>query len=518
MSDRGKLLSQFYFTIDGAESPAQLVGDLLEVTVESSLHLPDVATLTFHDPRLRWIDEELLAPGKALVIAAKAGGGERPLFDGELVEIEPEFGAETHNLVVRAFDRLHRLTRGYHVRSFQNVTDREIVEKLAREVGLEAKVGPTPRRHPYVLQANQTNLAFLQERAAALGYLLFVEGKTLHCEAPEPAESPVELRWGEGLSEFRPRLSTIGQVSVAVARGWDPSTRQEIMREAERGRGAPAIQDDRPGAKVAEDAFHITAQRLVIDRPIRTQEEAAQLAQAAADQSAQRFVEAEGLCGGSPAIIAGTAVKIGAVGNRFGGTYYVTSAIHVYNADEGYSTEFKVSGLHPATLLSVLAPGSEPRLANGLAVAIVTDNNDPDGLCRVKVKFPWLSTEHTSDWVRVAAPGAGAERGALFLPEIDDEVLIGFELGDIHYPVILGGLWNGVDLPPMGSGELLEGSKVRRRIIRSRAGHEIVIDDGDDGGLTIDIKGDVTLKGSGKMRIEADGELIMKGSKIQLNP
>src|SRR6266540_4597153 len=232
MPDTHNLLSQFYFTIEGAQPPAPLINDLLEITVESSLHLPDVATLTFHDPGLKWIDEDLLMPGKSIMISAQAGRGERPLFDGEIVEIEPDFQVSTQRLVIRAFDRLHRLARGRKVRTFQNMTDGEIIEKVAREVGLQAQVGPTKQSHVYVFQANQTNLIFLQERAADLGYLLFVRGKTLHCEAPKAEGQPIELKWAATLSEFHPRMSTIGQVNTVIARGWDPIARQEIMREA----------------------------------------------------------------------------------------------------------------------------------------------------------------------------------------------------------------------------------------------------------------------------------------------
>jgi phage protein D len=538
MPDTSNLLSQFYFKIDGNQPPAALIGDLVEITVDSSLHLPDVATLTFNDPRLKWVDNDLLAPGKPLVISARAGRGQQPLFDGEIVEIEPDYQVSTQRMVVRAFDRLHRLARGRKVRTFQNMTDGEIVEKLAREAGLQAQVGPTKQAHEYVFQANQTNLSFLQERAADLGYLLFVEGKTLHCEAPKPDGQPIELQWGATLSEFRPRMTTIGQVNMVIARGWDFFARQEIVREAPKGQGAPAIGDNRTGGEVAQQAFRIDAQYLVADRPIHTQAVAEQLAQAMADKCAQHFVEAEATCGGNPAIVAGASVKLSAVGRRFGGTYFVTSATHVYNIEEGYTTRFNVSGLHPTTLLSMLLPNPDDQPIGGLVIGIVTDNQDPEGLGRVKVKYPWLAAEHASDWARVVSLGAGKQRGIEFLPEIDDEVLVGFELGDVHHPLVLGGLWNGIDTPPEESDTLVKSGVVQRRIVRSRAGHTITLDDSDDGGgvtiedrngnrialdskdnkLTIEVKGDAVVSAQGKLDIEASGDVTIKGANIHLNP
>jgi uncharacterized protein involved in type VI secretion and phage assembly len=122
-------------------------------------------------------------------------------------------------------------------------------------------------------------------------------------------------------------------------------------------------------------------------------------------------------------------------------------------------------------------------------VGIVTDNNDPDGKGRVKVKFPWLSDDNASNWARVVAPGAGSSRGIEFLPEVNDEVLVDFELGDINYPYVLGGLWNGQDAPPLASSAAVEAGKVNKRVIQTRAGHVITLDDTEGaGGITIQDK------------------------------
>src|SRR5262249_37613419 len=154
-----------------------------------------------------------------------------------------------------------------------------------------------------------------------------------------------------------------------------------------------------------------------------------------------------------------------AVGNRFSGAYVVTGATHTYHPDAGYATEFSVSGHHPTTLLGLLKPEPHVTPLNGVVVGVVTDNQDPEGQGRVKVKFPWLSEDHASFWARLAIVGGGPERGVEFLPEINDEALVGFEMGDVHYPYILGGLWNGKDAPPEKSDKVVTGGKVQRRII-----------------------------------------------------
>jgi phage protein D len=538
--EQSTYLSQAYVQLDGADAPADFTNDLLEVTVESSLHLPDVATVMLHDPHLKWIDDSRLAPGTGLVISAKrpeVGQAASTIFDGEIVELEPDFGPGTQKMIVRAFNRLHRLSRGRHVRSFNNVTDGDLVSKLAAEVGLQSQAGPTTLVHDYVLQRNETNLEFLRARAASLGYLVFVRGQTLHFEAPAANGQAVPLAWGETMSEFHPRLTTVGQCDGVTVRGWDPKQKQEIVGQAQNGQTAPQVGQSPTGGALAHSAFNLTAQNLITDYPIRTQAAADHLAQAAADHTSGRFIEADAVCSGNPAILAGASVSLTAVGDRFKGTYLVTSATHSYGATEGYSTRFTVTGYDPATLFGVLSPQPERALVSGFVIGVVTDNQDPDGLGRVKVKYPSFSSEHASDWVRLVVPGGGSQRGIEFVPEVNDEVLVGFELGDVHYPYVLGGLWNGQDAPPTKSDQLVSGGKVQKRIIKSRTGHIVTLDDSDGGGgitiedskgnkialdtasnsLTIDVKGDATVKAQGNLSLEATGSVSVKGMGVKVD-
>ena len=112
---------------------------------------------------------------------------------------------------------------------------------------------------------------------------------------------------------------------------------------------------------------------------------------------------------------------------------------------------------------------------HGIDGAIVTNNNDPDGEGRVKIRFPWLSDENETDWVRMTTFMAGGGRGSFFLPEVGDEVLCAFEHGDINRPFVIGALWNGVDKPPETNSD----GKNNIRKIRSRSGHEIIFNDDD---------------------------------------
>lgn len=193
----------------------------------------------------------------------------------------------------------------------------------------------------------------------------------------------------------------------------------------------------------------------------------------------------------------------------------------------------------------------------GVVTGIVTNNQDPDKLGRVRVRFPWLSGEDESWWARVAAPMAGPEHGAYFLPGVDDEVLVVFEHGDVRFPYVIGALWNDGAKPP----ETNEDGKNDRRVIVSRSGHRITLDDADgderieivdttgansvvisskdnsieiaaDGDVSIIAMGKLTLSGNGieleskdavsvqasaKVDVKANGQLTIKGSLVKIN-
>jgi uncharacterized protein involved in type VI secretion and phage assembly len=174
---------------------------------------------------------------------------------------------------------------------------------------------------------------------------------------------------------------------------------------------------------------------------------------------------------------------------------------------------------------------ASPHRIYGVVVGVVTNNQDPEKLGRIKVRFPWLGDNDESSWARLAAPMAGKDRGLYFLPEVDDEVLVVFEHGDLRFPYILGGLWGGKDKPPIDNSD----GKNNIRLIRSRSGHTIRLND-TDGKETIEIidktqknkimidtakntisiiaEKDITLSApQGKITLEAQ-ELELKSSAI----
>jgi uncharacterized protein involved in type VI secretion and phage assembly len=150
----------------------------------------------------------------------------------------------------------------------------------------------------------------------------------------------------------------------------------------------------------------------------------------------------------------------------------------------------------------------------GVVIGVVTNNQDPDGMGRVKVKFPWLSDVDESYWARIASPMAGKKRGVYFLPEVEDEVLVAFEHGDVRFPYLLGALWNGQDAPPVTNDD----GKNNVRIIQSRSGHVVKLND-EDGKETIEIidksqKNSIVIDTSkNTVTITSDQDITLSASK-----
>ncbi|HXZ10720.1 MAG TPA: phage baseplate assembly protein V, partial [Paraburkholderia sp.] len=170
----------------------------------------------------------------------------------------------------------------------------------------------------------------------------------------------------------------------------------------------------------------------------------------------------------------------------------------------------------------------------GVVVGVVTSNRDPEGMHRVKVRFPWLNQDDESNWARVATVMAGNGRGAYFLPEVDDEVLVAFEHGSVEQPFVIGALWNGKDVAHESNAD----GNNDNRSIKSRSGHvvrlcdrageesiEIIDKTGNnrivihasDNSISIEAQGDISLRSqTGKLTIEAVGVDIVSQAGVQV--
>jgi uncharacterized protein involved in type VI secretion and phage assembly len=481
--------TDFQIKLGGAELTSKEMDDVLEVTVNTDLHLPGMFTIVLQD----LLQEQTGKPGYVdldkfdLRKEVEISLGERSqdssvatssvsVIKGEITALEPVFDADSKiRFVVRGYDKAHRLHRGRKTRSFLKMKDSDIVKKVAGEAGLTVDAESTSVVYDYVLQYNQTDWEFLRARAERIGYQLYVvDGKLLFKKGDKPVSGPT-LEWGLDLRRFEPRLSTAGQVQEATSKGWDIKQKKEIIGQVTKSTDKVGIGYGKDG-NAASSEFG-TAKDVSVNAPVRTVDEAKLHAQARINLDESEFAQAEGVCKGNPNVQAGKQITIKGVGKRFDGKYVVTSATHIYRRGE-YETRFSITGREEYTLSRLVqSHGSNYQAtgrAPGVVVGLVTNTKDPETLGRIKVKFPWLSDTDESEWARVASPMAGKERGFFFPPEINDEVLIAFDHDDVNYPYVMGYLWNGKDKPPDDKNA---DGKNNLRFIRSRSGHLVQLDD-----------------------------------------
>jgi phage protein D len=501
--------------VAGQKLDPSLEAALVELRVDDNLVLPDAFLIRLADPKLALVDASPLEIGAEVEILF-AGAEDRSLkklLEGQILALEPEFHADGAVLAVRGYDHSHALHRTRRTRTFQNMTAGDIARKVAAgsrvQLGMIESAGPV---HDFVQQSNETDWEFLRRLAGRIDFEVLVADRKLHFrKAGSAHDAPISLRWGDNLLSFRPRVTGVQQVDDVVVRAWDPQAKQPI--EARARTGDP---DSTIGIARADVVSAVGGGTIAVgDRPVLTRDEADELAKSLAAHHANAYLEADGVCNGNPALRAGARVSVERIGRRYSGTYTVSSTSHVFRGARGYTTRFATSGRATRSLVDLTSAAAPRAWGTGVVVGEVTQNDDPAGLGRLRVRYPALGDEAEGWWARVASPGAGKDKGLHMTPVVGDEVLVAFEHGDVRRPYVLGALWNGKATP----GDLVQkdGSFALQseQRVRVAAKDAIAISGGDD--LTIEVDGKLTEKAGGDGHIEASGKVTVKaGSSLTL--
>jgi phage protein D len=484
----------------------------LEVKVVDSLTLPDMALVRLADPKGDSIDSHPLQLGKELEIKAGATGDRATtrIFKGEIAAVEPEFTAKGCIISIRAYDKAHKLNRERKTRTFQQMSASDMISKIAGESGLTADVTSTDVVHEFFQQSNETDWDFAWRLALMHDYEVVVDDSSLKFRPANKGDgAPLALKWQEALISFRPRMSGVQQPQTVNVRAWDPKAKAVVTGQATNGTTTSTAGVTR--ASVSHELGGGTT--AVTDRVAANTGEANAIAKATLNRLSDAFYEADGVAFGTPKLKAGGKVQVSGVGQKFGGTFTVTSSTHSYRGTTGYQTSFQISGRSSRTLLELMRPPKERDWSASLVVGVVTNNNDPEQMGRVRVKYPSLSDSEESGWARIATPSAGKARGLLMLPQADEEVIIGFEHGDTRRPIVVGSVFNGKDKPgddliqnKDGSFALLSNEKIHQH---SKKDFEIK----SDQNMTVEIKKDETHKVSGNYKHEATGNGNLKAQQ-----
>ncbi|WP_052434077.1 phage baseplate assembly protein V [Streptacidiphilus melanogenes] len=482
---------------------------LVRVEVDTQLLLPGMFTLAFEDLTGAALDDAGLDIGVGVEVRAGPAEEDR-LVVGEVTAVEGYYQGTVGRTVVRGYDLCHRLQRARRTRSFDNVTDADIARRIAEEAGLtQLDITPTRTVHEHVLQCNQSDWEFLTQRAAEIGFEVGMDGGRFRFRPGASVSAgtdgtAVELAMPGGLLRFEPRVSAGNLTPDVEVRVWDPlraaladappAPTRAAGVSAARPRGLAevaglfrpegggledaALDEDRPAPGQDRGPAPSPTAHVVGTLPVADAEAAAS---ALAASVGGTFAEAEGDAVGNPAIRSGGAVTVTGIAGRFPRTWLVTRARHVFDlAEHGYHTEFAAGGLHDRSLLGLTSAGTGPIRVPGLVCAVVDDIGDDHA--RVRLTLPWLSPDARTDWAPVVQFGAGRRSGAMFLPEVGDQVLVGFEFGDPRRPYVLGGLVTEDSAYSLGGDAIQRGpggadSSVVRRGFVSASGSGLVFHD-----------------------------------------
>ncbi|GAA1976254.1 VgrG-related protein [Kitasatospora viridis] len=554
-----------YVEIEGAPLPDKLADQLQEGWVDASVNVPAAFQLVFNDQGREITKDfpQLRIGAKAVLYPYTDGNKGAALVTGEITALESESDTTSKQLVVRGFDKAHRLLRTRRVAGYPNMTADEIVRTLAGKCGVPlGTVQSTSTIYELCTQPNVTDWDFLCRLARENDLYLFVDNlgllqftSLLPASAAPPdtvpaAQSQFVLDFETTMLRSRATVTAAGQVSEVDVRGWNVAAKRALTALTPTSGNPDVLPGTTPDELVAVFG---TARLTGTEVPFDTQAEVTKASKGLMEDITAGFAELEVVVVGNPELKPGRPVAVKGAGQPFEGRYTVTGTRHVFSGGTQYQTWVTVTGRQFRSLYGLASGGADtaPRIP-GVANALVTNIQDPLRQGRVKLSFPWLSEDYESDWCRVAQFG-GVRGGGLMLPDVHDEVLVAFDRGSLDHPYVIAGLYNGIDRPtpdPDGidpvdgtSGavnwrsvanrrgdivELLEAETHAERGIRLRTGDrtlKVHLDDTStkitiqsDGSILIDGTTTVSVQAGADLNLQAGGTVSIKaGGAVNIN-
>ena len=537
-------LTTFTVQTNDAELPATIRTIAIDITREVN-RIP-TARLIVHDGDAAKQDFEIsagdsLVPGNTIKIAAGYSLDENVIFEGvitkQCVRARRAGGSRLH---IEAKDPAFRMTLDRKSKYFEESTDADVFEEIIEGYSdLTAEVDTTTETYQEIVQYRATDWDFLVTRAERIGMVCLVEDGTVRIAKPNPAQEAVKsVAFGTGIFDLDMELDARTQFASVTASAWDPAdqaiTSSDVTDVSAPEQGNLAGADLAAVGGVETAAFQHTG-------PFGQGELDAW---AEAGMTKSRFAKIRGTVRfqGTEIVAPGDLIEIGGVGDRFNGTAYVSGVRHQIGRGD-WETTVQL-GLDPKwhherfPVSAPAAAGLHPGV-RGLQIGVVTQlQGDPAGENRIQVHAPVIDAEGAGVWTRVVTLDAGAGRGSFFLPEIGDEVVIGFLNDDPRHPVMLGMLNSSNKPAPLEASDdnhekgfvtrsgikLLFNDDTPSVSIETPAGHQVLLDDGDgkvlikDGGgstVTLDASG-ITLESPADIVMKATGNVTIEGVNVDV--
>lgn len=547
-------LATYKIFSDRNELPASV--GVAMISIQKAVNKVPSARLVLYDGDVAAADfvlsaGDLFVPGKELEIRAGYNNLEEPIFKGIIIRHGLEVSEKASKLTIELKDPAVKMTVGRKNKYFFESKDSEIIEEVIGSYsGLSSDVEATTATHPEMVQYYVTDWDFILTRAEVNGKITLIEDGKVKILKPETgAEAKLELQYGANVVEFQAEMDARTQYSASKSMSWDLVNQE--LKEVEASDPGLDFQSNLSGSDLA-DVIGLSDFRLQHSGRLDDQE-----LQAWADAKMMRSrlskIQGQVKILGDNTIKPGDMVSLAGFGNRFNGKAFVSSVYHEISPNRKWFTHLGLgldsrfnSSLYD-DVLDVAAAGLVPAI-KGLHIGVVTSLDDPLGEHRVRIFIPVIDPGSEGTWARIAAPDAGEgeeARGIFFMPEIGDEVIVGFINEDPRDPVILGTLYSSAKPAPFSQNDdnfqkgIVTKSKLKLVFddekksisIETPNGNKITLSD-DEGsilledengnkatlssdGISLDSAKDIILKASGDVKIEGTNIEIKASAQLK---
>lgn len=461
-------------------TPIQETLPPVSITIHRALNAIPWAQLTFLDGDMPTgafpaSDQTSLVPGTVVKVSAGYGDEETPLFEGLVVRHGISIDQEnTSRLVVECRDKALDMTLGRHCANYIDKTDSAIMKELIGQYGLSAAIQDTSITHSELVQFHCSDWDFMMARAEFNGLVVSVVDGKVSAKAPDTSTAPeLAVTWGADLVSFEADMDARCQMPSIQAAAWDPKT-QAVLKSGDVKPSPLNDQGNITGTTLAS-ALSQKPAALLTSAP-QTREVLKQWAGATQLKAGLARIQGRMAFQGSAKAKVGSMIKVAGVGQRFSGNVYVTSVQH--ELVDGNWLTTATFGMEPTWHMErpdVAAPPASGLLppVSGLQTGVVMKlDGDPLGESRIQVKVPVLEATTEGVWARLLQPHASNSFGFFFVPEVGDEVVLGYFNDDPCHPVVIGSLYSS-KLPPPSA---LEASNDTKTIV-TRCKHKITFDE-----------------------------------------
>ncbi|MCB0835203.1 MAG: type VI secretion system tip protein VgrG [Bacteroidetes bacterium] len=526
---------------------------VLSVEIESAVNRISRATISIRDGEassgtFKASSSETFVPGAKITIEAGYDSKNQIIFKGiitgQFVQINNAIGSR---LIVECRDEAIKMTVGRKTLTFAKQKDSDIISSIIGNYGgLSSEVTATTTQWPEQVQYYTSDWDFTLMRAEANGLIVTtVNGKLSVVKPDAETSSALTLSYGDNIYEINADLNSTTQLSSVQALSWDYKTQAVVKGESSNSQAGPGNLSSKKLSEVVGLSNYILQTSANLQQADLTNWTKAELV-----KSNYSKIRGEVKCQGNSLVVPGKYFTLKGLGTRFDGDHFIAGIKHVIAEGNWFTeVEFGISPNWFSYETDIMAPPASGLLpgTRGLFNATVKKiYEDPDNQYRIQIDIPLFGSQGEGIWARLTNFYSTSGAGAFFLPEVGDEVVVGFLGEDPRFPIILGSMYSSSKIKPFEGLDPNEKNSLKAIVskqgiyiqfddenkiftIKTPGNNTIVVSDKDkkisiqdENSNSIELSSDgITMKSPKNISIEADQNVSIKGTQgvsIQSSP